>query len=118
MITMTFFFWTKEDYDGLMHVIRRMEHRQRDMHSEMRRHFSKQEILVSALDDLAAQVEKNTNLESSAVALIQGIATQLQAALQRNDNAAIVALTQQLATNADALAATISANTPAAEVPA
>jgi predicted transcriptional regulator len=115
---MTFFFWTREDYDALMGTLRRIEAHQREMRMGMQKHFHRQETLMSALDDLAAQVEKNTSLEASAVTLIQGIATQLKEALARNDNAAITALTQQLATNAEALAAAVSANTPAAEVAA
>jgi hypothetical protein len=115
---MTFFFWTREDYDGLMGLLRRIETQQRQIRMGMERHFNRQENIMSALDDLAAQVEKNASVEASAVSLIQGIASQLQAALARNDNAAIVALTQQLATNAEALGAAVAANTPAAEAAA
>jgi len=72
------------------------------------------EIIMSALDDLQAQVQKNTDVEDSAVTLIQGIAAQLAAAIAANDPAKIQALQTQLAAHADALAAAVTANTPAA----
>lgn len=64
------------------------------------------------LDDLKAQVQKNTDVEASAVTLIQGIAQQLKDA--GNDPAKIQALSDQLKSSADALAAAVTANTPAA----
>lgn len=70
---------------------------------------------MSALDDLTAQVAANTSTEASAVTLIQGIAAQLAAAA--TDPAKISALSSQLKTSADALAAAIVANTPAAPSP-
>jgi len=68
---------------------------------------------MSALDDLKTEVARNTSLEQSAVALIQGIAQQLKDALAANDPAALADLTNQLSASADALAAAITANTPA-----
>lgn len=67
---------------------------------------------MSALDDLTTQVTANTTVEQSAITLIQGIAAQLAAAA--TDPAKISALSSQLKTSADALAAAITANTPAA----
>jgi peptidoglycan hydrolase CwlO-like protein len=64
------------------------------------------------LDDLTAQVAANTNLEQSAVTMIQGLAAQIAAA--KNDPAAIQALSDQLNTSATALTNAITANTPAA----
>jgi hypothetical protein len=64
---------------------------------------------------LQAQVAQNATVEGSAVTLIQGLSTQLAAAIaaQNNgDTAALPALQQQLATSATALAAAITANTP------
>ncbi|MGA3168341.1 MAG: hypothetical protein ABSF14_19745 [Terriglobia bacterium] len=52
----------------------------------------KEQIMAGELDALTAQVTKNTDVEASAVVLIQGIAQKL----------------------ADALAAAVAANTPAA----
>jgi hypothetical protein len=72
--------------------------------------------IMSALDDLKAEVAATLTVEQSAVTLIQGIAAQLVAALanQTNPDSALVDLTTQLKTNADALAAAVTANTPAA----
>ena len=64
------------------------------------------------LDALEVQVAENTNLEASAIALIQGLADQIAAA--GNDPAKIAALSTQLKASATALAAAITANTPAA----
>lgn len=72
---------------------------------------------MSALDDLAAQVSANTEVESSALTLIQGIAAQLAAA--KTDPAKLAALQQQLQASATALAAAVAANTaPPAPAPA
>ncbi len=69
---------------------------------------------MSALDDLKAQVQKNSDVEESAVVLIQGIAQQLKDALAAGDPAALTALQAQLEKSAGDLAAAITANTPAA----
>jgi hypothetical protein len=68
--------------------------------------------LATSLAALQAQVAQNTQVEGSAVTLIQGIAAQLAASA--NDPAAISALATQLNTSATALAAAVAANTPAA----
>jgi len=67
---------------------------------------------MAAIDDLTAQVQQNTTVEGSAVTLIQGIAAQLAAAGQ--DPVKLAALQAQLKSSADALAAAVAANTPAA----
>ena len=72
------------------------------------------EEIMAALDDLRAEVARNTSLEQSAVTLIQGIAQQLKDAIAANDPAALTDLTNQLSASADALGAAITANTPAA----
>jgi len=66
---------------------------------------------MSALSDLQAAVARNGDVEASAVALIQGIAQQLKDA--QGDPAALSALQAQLTSQADALAAAVTANTPA-----
>ena len=68
--------------------------------------------MADDLANLQAQVQANTDVESSAITLIQGIAAQLAAA--KNDPVRIQALSTQLKTSADALGAAIVANTPAA----
>lgn len=67
---------------------------------------------MTVLDDLAAQVAQNTQVEASAVQLIQGLAVQVAAAAP--GNLKMQALSQQLNASATALAAAILANTPSA----
>lgn len=68
------------------------------------------------LQDLKAQVEKNTAVEESAVTLISGLAAQLKA--QANDPAAIQALADELTKSAADLGAAITANTAPPNPPA
>ena len=68
---------------------------------------------MSALDDLKTQVTKNTDLEESAVVLIQGIAQQLKDAIAAGNPAALTDLAAQLDKSARDLAAAMAANTPA-----
>ena len=67
------------------------------------------------LDTLSAQVAKNTTVEESAVALIQGLAQQIRDA--GTDPVKLKALTDSLSGSATALAAAVAANTPAAPTP-
>jgi hypothetical protein len=66
------------------------------------------------LQALMTQVAQTTSVEASAVTLIQGIATQLSAAIANSDDSALPALVTDLNTSATALAAAVAANTPAA----
>jgi hypothetical protein len=67
---------------------------------------------MADLTTLTAQVTANTDVEASAVILINGLAAQLLAA--KNDPVAIQALADKLNASAASLAAAITANTPAA----
>ena len=64
------------------------------------------------LDLLTQQVADNNNLAASAVALIQGLADQIVA--NAGNPAALLALAESLKASDTALAAAITANTPAA----
>ena len=75
----------------------------------------KEQRIMSELTDLQAQVAQNTAVEQSAIVLIQGIADRIEAA--RTDPAALQALTQELRSMDEALAAAVAANTPAAPAP-
>ena len=70
--------------------------------------------MAGELDALTAQVTANTDVENSALLLIQGIAQKLADAIAAGNPAALTALQAQLKTSADALAAAVAANTPAA----
>lgn len=67
---------------------------------------------MAALDDLTAQVAANRTVIDSALALINGIAARITAA--GTDPAKLSALTSDLKSEDDALAAAVTANTPAA----
>lgn len=71
-------------------------------------------MIMAQLDDLTAAVNQAVTVEDSAIILIQGIATKLAEALAANDPAAVSALVAQLNDKTSALAAAVSANTPAA----
>jgi len=71
-----------------------------------------EEVMAGELDALTAQVAENTSVEQSAITLIQNLAAQIQAA--GTDPAKLDALVQQLHGSSAALAAAITANTPAA----
>lgn len=68
--------------------------------------------MSNELGDLELEVARNTTVEGSALTLIQGFAAQLAAA--GTDPVKLKALRDTLATNDDALAAAVTANTPAA----
>jgi cell division septum initiation protein DivIVA len=72
----------------------------------------KEQSMSAELDALSAQVQENTDLEASAITLIQGIAEQLEAA--KEDPAKVQALAESLKASAANLSAAIVANTPAA----
>ena len=77
----------------------------------------KQKKMGQKLDTLTAQVAETKTVIGSAVTLIGGLKTRLDAAIsaQQNgdDGAALDALSNDLAANTDTLAAAITANTPA-----
>lgn len=70
------------------------------------------ELMSQEMDTLEAQVAQTLTVEQSAITLIQGIADKLADAA--GDRAKSLALAGQLKTSADALAAAVTANTPAA----
>lgn len=81
-----------------------------DLQIETNRILSK---MSAQLDALIAQVAENTAVEASAIELIQRLADKIiQLA---GDPVAIANLAAQLKASADALAAAVIANTPAAE---
>lgn len=64
------------------------------------------------MEELVAQIAKNREVEASATVLINGFQARLDAA--GVDPVKLKALRDDLAANADALAAAVLANTPAA----
>jgi len=70
----------------------------------------KEETMSSQLAALQAQVEKNTTIEESAVALINGLAAQI--ASLKDDPVALQALADSLTASGNDLSNAIQANTP------
>lgn len=69
---------------------------------------------MSVLEDLIAQVHATTEVEASALALIDDLAKRLDALNGKQDIAALYQLSAQLKAQRERLAAAIVANTPAA----
>lgn len=74
-----------------------------------------QEYEVKELDDLALEVATDTEVESSAIKLINGLAAQIAAA--GTDPVKLTALTDQLTQSSTALAAAVKANTTPTPTP-
>ena len=80
---------------------------------------------MALLDDLAKQVQANTDAEASAVLFINGEAARIQAAVDKAlaggataaELAPIQAEIDAMKASADALGAAVVANTPAASAP-
>ena len=66
---------------------------------------------MAAIDDLKGEVSQNTDLTGSVVSLVNGLADQLEQALQNNDTAAVQAVVDQMRSNNQALADAVAANT-------
>jgi hypothetical protein len=64
------------------------------------------------LSALTAEVTRNTDVDTSAIALLNGLAAQIQAL--KGDPVALQQLADALRGSSDALAAAVVANTPAA----
>lgn len=69
--------------------------------------------MAGELDNLKAQVAKNTDVIGSAKTLIVGIKAKLDAAIASGDPAQLQALSDQLAADDQGLADAVAANTPA-----
>ena len=74
----------------------------------------KQEQAMTDLTALTVEVARNTEVDTSAIALLTGLAAQIEAL--KTDPAALQALADTMRGSSDALAAAVLANTPAAPV--
>ncbi len=68
---------------------------------------------MSALSELQDKVAALKTVGDSAIALLNGLKAALDAAIASNDPAALQALSDSIGSETDALAAAVSANTPA-----
>ena len=74
----------------------------------------KQEQAMTDLTALTVEVARNTEVDTSAIALLTGLAAQIEAL--KTDPAALQALADTMRGSSDALAAAVLANTPVAPV--
>jgi len=72
--------------------------------------------MSAALDRLTAAVARNTSVDESAIALLNGLAQQIRDL--KDDPAALEALATELEAKNSALSDAVTANTPAVEPPA
>ncbi len=72
------------------------------------------EHIMAELDDLKAAVARETEVDESAIILLNGLKAKLDAAIAAGDPAALKALSDSLGTESQKLADAVSANTPAA----
>ena len=72
----------------------------------------KETEMAGELDALQAEVTRNTEVDQSAIALLVGIKAALDAAIASGDPNRILALSAELGTSTNALAAAVAANTP------
>jgi tRNA U34 5-carboxymethylaminomethyl modifying enzyme MnmG/GidA len=68
--------------------------------------------IMAQLDDITSAVEEETTVNSSAITLLTQLAQSIESL--KNDPAALSALATQIRSNSSALAAAVTANTPAA----
>jgi N-acetylglutamate synthase-like GNAT family acetyltransferase len=86
-------------------------HRKLDAILELLRDIKKKEIIMSKeLDALEVAVTENTALDTSIIALVEGLAAQIES--MKDDPAKMEALAASLREKSAALAAAIQANTP------
>ena len=72
------------------------------------------ERIMAELDDLKAAVARETEVDESAIVLLNGLKAKLDAAIAAGDPAALKALSDSLGAESQKLADAVSANTPAA----
>ena len=73
----------------------------------------KVDLIMATLDDIKTAVAAEQTVEASAITLLTSLHDQLAAALAANDPAALQAIVDSINTQASALAAAVTANTPA-----
>lgn len=72
---------------------------------------------MATLTDIQAAVAAETTVEQSVITLLGTLSTDLQAAIAADDPAALQAVVDTITQNSAALAAAVTANTPAAPTP-
>lgn len=88
-------------------------HHSKHVHSEL---LKGQQEIMTTLKDIQDQVAQQRTIVESAVSLITGLKSALDAALASEDPAALKQLSDDLGSESNALAAAVAANTPGAPV--
>jgi len=70
-------------------------------------------MIMSALENLGAEVAESKAVTESAIILLAGLKAKLDEAIASGNMSQVQALSDELSTSTDALAAAVSANTPA-----
>ena len=83
-----------------------------DIKRKLSKLFRQGEEVMADLTALTAEVERNTAVDQSAIALLTGLAEQIEAL--KTDPVALQNLADQMRGSSDALAQAVAANTPAA----
>lgn len=88
-------------------------HRLENIEAILKSILFKEEQMAGELDALKVDVQESVDVQQSAIVLLNGLKAALDAAIASGDPAALTALSAQLDSTKDALAAAIVANTPA-----
>ena len=86
----------------------------REMRASLNSILKKDITIMQELDNLTAAVTASTTVQDSAMVLLTGLKTALDAAIAGGNPAALQALSDSLGSESTKMAAAITANTPAA----
>lgn len=103
------------DVSQFEHKLNTIMHEQQTVLDLLHHILRKVAEIMGNLDALTAEVENNSAVDASAIALLNGLSAQL--ASIAHDPAAVQALSEELSASSSALAAAVTANTPAAVEP-
>ena len=85
------------------------------IHAQVIRIATEEDQLMATLTDLQAEVSRNTDVDQSAITLLNGLTAKIQQLIDAGaDPAAFQKLADDLKASTDQLAAAVAANTPAA----
>jgi len=106
---MNIFLWTQEEYNGLINRLNVIT-------TKLNAIIAKETQMAVDVSALTAEVTRNSSVTASVVQLVNNLAAQIAAIPASNDpvtQAALDALKATLTSNDDAIAASVTANTPA-----
>jgi uncharacterized protein YaaN involved in tellurite resistance len=101
-------------YEFITKRLDRIEKKVDDLHSHLLTIQQQGTKIMAELDDLKTAVARETEVDESAIVLLNGLKAKLDAAIAAGDPAALKALSDSLGTESQKLADAVVANTPAA----